>query len=135
MQSVRIVLHFPKRLVDQPVIYELVKRFGLEFNILKALITPNEEGLMVLAIRGDEDACGRAVDYLHELGVRTQPLTQDIVRDEDRCTHCGVCVSVCAPHALAIERDTMMVRFDKDLCTACELCIRTCPSRAIAVNY
>ena len=48
--SKRIVLHFPRRLVEQPVIYRLVKDYNLEFNILKALITlePEEEGLMVL---------------------------------------------------------------------------------------
>jgi len=48
--SKRIVLHFPKRMGDRPIIYRLIKDYDLEFNILKALITPEDEGLMVLAL-------------------------------------------------------------------------------------
>ena len=43
----RVVLHFPRSLVDQPIIYKLVRDFDLQFNILKASVTPNEEGLLV----------------------------------------------------------------------------------------
>ena len=50
----RIVLRFPKRMVDRPIIYRLVKDFDLEFNILKASITPEQEGLMVLELKGNQ---------------------------------------------------------------------------------
>ena len=50
--SRRIVLHFPKRLVDRPLVYRLIKDYNLEFNILKALVTPEEEGLLVLELKG-----------------------------------------------------------------------------------
>ena len=55
MTSQRIVLHFPHRLVDQPIVYKLVKEFNLSFNILKASVTPQEEGLMVLELSGSDD--------------------------------------------------------------------------------
>ena len=42
----RIVLRFPKRMVERPIIYRLVKDYDLEFNILKASITPEQEGLL-----------------------------------------------------------------------------------------
>ena len=49
--SKRIVLHFPKRLVDRPIVSRLVKDYNLDFNILKAFFTSEgEEGLMVLEI-------------------------------------------------------------------------------------
>ncbi|MDD3988102.1 MAG: NIL domain-containing protein, partial [Candidatus Omnitrophica bacterium] len=35
MVSKRIVLHFPHRLVNQPLVYKLVKEYDLQFNILK----------------------------------------------------------------------------------------------------
>ncbi|MCX6349024.1 MAG: NIL domain-containing protein, partial [Candidatus Aureabacteria bacterium] len=41
----RVVLHFPSRLVDQPIISRMVREFKLDFNILKASVTPKEEGL------------------------------------------------------------------------------------------
>ena len=41
--SERIVLHFPHRLVDQPIVYKLIKDYDLQFNILKAYVTPREK--------------------------------------------------------------------------------------------
>ena len=46
MISKRIVLHFPQALVSQPIISRMVKEHDLEFNILKANVTPREEGLL-----------------------------------------------------------------------------------------
>jgi len=52
--SKRIVLHFPPRLTDRPVVSRLVRDFNLDFNILKASITPDEEGLLVLELSGEQ---------------------------------------------------------------------------------
>jgi ABC-type methionine transport system ATPase subunit len=49
----RIVLHFPKRMVDEPILYRLIKDYDLEFNILKASITLEEEGLMVVELKAN----------------------------------------------------------------------------------
>ena len=135
MASSKIVLHFPRRLVDQPIIWTLVKRFDLEFNILKAYVTPREEGLMVLEVRGARENLDRGLAYLDEVGVKVQPLSQDIVRNEARCTHCGACVTVCPTAALALDRRTMRVNFDNDKCIACELCVKACPPRAMEVHF
>ena len=48
--SKSIVLHFPSRLVDRPIVSRLVRDFNLDFNILKASVTPEEEGLLVLDV-------------------------------------------------------------------------------------
>jgi ABC-type methionine transport system ATPase subunit len=50
--SKRIVLHFPRRMVDRPIVSKLVKDFNLDFNILKASVTPDEEGLLVMELTG-----------------------------------------------------------------------------------
>ena len=52
----KVVLRFPHRLVDKPIIYRLVKDYDLQFNILKASITPKEEGLLVLELSGKRRA-------------------------------------------------------------------------------
>lgn len=131
----RIVLHFPHRLVDQPIVCNLVKRYDLEFNILRAYVTPREEGLLVLEIKGEDASCDRGMEYLAEVGVRVQPLSQDIVRNERRCTHCGACVTVCPSGALVLDTRTMKVDFYNDKCIACELCINACPVRAMEVHF
>ena len=135
MATRRVVLHFPRTLVDQPIVYRLVKTYDLSFNILKAHVTPQEEGLLVMALSGDEKALESGLKYLEDLGLRVQPLELDVVRDEQKCTHCGACIVICPAGALTMDRCTWMVGFDSDKCIACELCVPRCPPRAMAVRF
>ncbi|MDY6907757.1 MAG: NIL domain-containing protein [Chloroflexota bacterium] len=130
----RVVLHFPTRLVDQPIIYRLVRDYNLVLNILKASVTPNEEGLLVLELSGTREDYKRGIAYLQEAGVRIQSLGQNIVRNDARCTHCGACVVICPTGALALDPRTGEVKFYEDKCTACELCVLPCPPRAMEVH-
>ena len=61
--SKKVVLHFPKRMVDEPILYRLIKDFDLQFNILKASITPEAEGLMVVELKGDRKHYDQGVQY------------------------------------------------------------------------
>ncbi|MCX7845614.1 MAG: 4Fe-4S binding protein, partial [Dictyoglomaceae bacterium] len=103
MRTERVVLHFPKHLADKPVIVNLVRKFDLDFNILKATITPDEEGVMVLEITGEEENFQKGIQYLKELDVKIQSLSQDVIWDEEKCTHCAYCVNYCPTKAL--QRD------------------------------
>ena len=134
MVSKRIVLTFPHKLLDKPVVYKLVKDFDLVFNILQAKISPKEEGVLVLELTGKKENYAQGVKYLTELGVNIQPLSKDVTRDEDRCTHCGACIAVCPTEALCIDKSTMKVVFDSEKCIACELCVKACPPRAMVVK-
>ena len=129
----RLVLQFPARLVEEPIIYKLVKECDLVLNVLKASITPNEEGRMVLELAGTRENCEKGIKYLQNIGVKVQSLGQDVTRNDDRCTHCGVCVVVCPTGALNLDKKTRMVQFDSAQCTACELCVLACPPRAMEV--
>ena len=131
----RIVLKFPHSLVEKPIICYLVKDFNLTFNLLKAYVTPNEEGLLVMELEGEEAEYDKGIGFLKEKGVRIQPLSQDIIRDEHRCTHCGVCVTVCPAGALVKEDLTNKVHFYDNKCIACELCIKACPVRAMEIHF
>jgi ferredoxin len=135
MVSKRIVLHFPHRLVDQPIIYKLVKVHDLQFNILKAFVTPQEEGLMVLELSGKRENFDKGIEYLQSCGVRIQALSQDVIRNEERCTNCGVCVPICPTEALVVDPKTRKVIFHNKKCIACELCVPICPPRAMEVHF
>ena len=132
--SKRVVLHFPPRLVEQPIIYRLVKDYNLVLNILKASVTPKEEGLLVMELSGTLEDYDSGIKYLQDVGVRIQSLGQDIMRNDARCTHCGACVVICPTGALALDPKTRMVNFIEDKCTACELCVLACPPRAMEVH-
>ena len=131
----KVVIHFPKEQVDEPIICYLTSDYGVMFNILKATITPEQEGLMVLELLGDADACQKGLEYLRGQGLRIQSITQDIARIEARCTNCGACTAVCQVGALSIERPSMEVRFDPAACVVCEQCLTACPTRAMQLQY
>jgi len=135
MVSRRIVLKFPHRLVEQPIIYRMVKDYDLEFNILKAYITPKEEGLLVLELTGEDKSFDEAISYVKKLGVSVQPLSKDIKRNEEKCTHCGACVPICPTEALVVDPKTRKVEFYSEKCIACELCIKACPPRAMELHF
>ena len=133
--SKRIVLHFPKRMGDRPIIYRLIKDYDLEFNILKASITPEDEGLMVLTLSGEQENYDKGVKYLTKNGVRIQALSQDVTRNEERCTHCGACVTICPTHAFELDPLTRLISFNHEKCVACGVCIKACPPRAMEVHF
>jgi ferredoxin len=136
MTSKKIVLTFPKSKIDKPIVYKLVKEFDLVFNILKASITPDQEGHTVLELSGEKAEIDKGIKYLKEQGVKVQPLSKEIRVDWEKCTQCSACVSICPTSALYIkDRKTMEVAFDPEKCIACELCIRPCPPRAIEVHF
>ena len=133
--SGRIVLHFPYRLVDQPIVYRLVKEYDLQFNILKASIAPGEEGILAMELSGEQRDYDRGIQYLTDVGVRIQSLSQDVVRNDSRCTHCGACITMCPSGAFSLELPSRRVLFDNNKCVVCELCVKACPPRAMELYF
>ena len=133
--SKRIVLHFPRRLVEQPVICRLVKDYDLEFNILKASITPEEEGLLVLELKGAQKEYDKGINFLLKSGIKIQSLSQDVTHNEERCTHCGACITICPADAFELDLQTRRVKFNNEKCIVCGLCIKACPPRAMEVHF
>jgi ferredoxin len=133
--SKRIVLHFPKRIVERPIVCRLAKDYDLEFNILKALVTPEEEGLLVLELSGEHEEYDKGIRYLTQAGVKIQSLSQDVIRNEERCTHCGACITICPSGAFELDPVTRRVNFYNEKCVACGLCIKACPPRAMEVHF
>jgi ferredoxin len=131
----KIVLRFPRRLVERPIIYRLVKDYDLEFNILKASISPEEEGLLVLELKGNRDEYDKGIEFLMKTGVRIQSLSQDVTRNEEKCTNCGACITVCPTRAFSIDPKTRLVLFDNDKCIACGACLAACPPHAMEVHF
>lgn len=131
----RIILRFKRKTIDKPIVYRLAKDYDLVFNILRANVSPRAESMMVMEIEGEESRFAEGMEYLQGLGLSVEPIGQDINRNEERCVHCGLCTSVCAPQALDIDRETMRVQFDYDRCVACELCVKVCPVRAMHVYF
>ncbi len=127
------ILRFPKDTSDQPFIYQLVKKYDVQSNILKADIFPHREGLMILELKGNKKSVKAGLEYLESFGVKVERLAAGISRDDEKCFQCGACTGVCPSSALFIQRADMAVIFDPDKCTGCGLCVTICPVRAMHV--
>ena len=134
MKKKKLVLSFPENVVTKPVTYKLVKEFDLEFNILRAEITPDVEGRMLIELKGEDERIALAIDYLENTGITVQEAAKDIIIDKDNCINCGECTSVCITQALILDSRSKKLVFKKDKCILCELCLDCCPVRAIKVN-
>jgi len=122
-------------MLDRPIVSRLVKDYDLDFNILKALVTPEEEGLLVLELSGEQQEYDKGIRYLTKTGVKIQSLSQDVLRNEERCTHCGACITICPSGAFELDPVTRHVNFYDKKCVACGLCIKACPPRAMEVHF
>lgn len=135
MPDEKVILDIPPDLVEQPLTYRLVREHGLVVNILRARISPNEWGRMVVELRGSDEQLQKARRYLKELGVRVESLAGEVRWLEERCTQCTACVGACPTHALEVDRGDMTVSFDQERCIACELCLSVCPYEALEILF
>ena len=78
-----------------------------------------------MEIMGRKEDIRQAVDFVKAAGVSVHYLNGNIVKDEDRCVHCGACVGVCSTGALSLDSDYMVV-FDSSKCVVCGFCIKAC---------
>ena len=132
--SRKIVLHFSRRLVDQPIVSQLTKTYNLDFNILKASITQEKEGLMVLELTGSTENYDKGIQYLLNSGVKVQSMGSNVMRNEDKCTNCGACLTFCPADAFELNSKNMTVNFIEEKCIACEVCLKACPPRAMELH-
>jgi len=90
---------------------------------------------MFLELKGKQEDYDKGIGYLTTTGVRIQSLSQDVTRNEERCTHCGACITICPTSAFELDLPTRRVKFDNEKCLACGLCILACPPRAMEVHF
>ena len=129
-----LILRFPKSVVQKPIVYHLTKDYDLVFNILNAAILPRKEGVMALELSGTKKNFKDGVKFLKAQGVHVKNASQEIKRDNNKCTDCGACTAVCPTGALAVQRPEMTVVFDQEKCSVCELCVPACPPRAMEIR-
>jgi len=128
----KVVLNFKPEAANMPITNNLVSKYHLLVNILRAEID-EIGGKMVIELSGRAEDLRKGMDYLKSSGVGVRPIKEGVRRDDDMCTHCGVCLSICPTKALALDPKTGKVTFTEDKCVACGVCIDACPPRAMEI--
>jgi heterodisulfide reductase subunit A len=84
-------------------------------------------------------AAAKAIDLLASGEIELEPLKA--VVDEDLCSGCRFCESVCPFHAIEIEAESVegaekfRVQFREAMCQGCGLCVASCPAGAIKMKH
>jgi L-aspartate semialdehyde sulfurtransferase ferredoxin len=132
----KLMLFFPRCECEKPIIYHLVKDFDLVVNVYRAKVTPEEEGYLVLDVTGQDTDIQKALDYVRTFKVTVSTTGKGVIRDPDKCTHCGHCLPHCPTGALQItNRATREVVYNEAECIECLACIRVCPFDACASAF
>lgn len=71
----RVRLTYPPHLLDQPLLYRLIRQFDVQTNILEAHVT-SQEGRLTLAVRGEQGQVLQGLKWMEEQGVQVEVLSE-----------------------------------------------------------
>jgi ABC-type methionine transport system ATPase subunit len=67
----KVHLTYPPHLIDQPIIYELIKKFDVVVNILEANVMP-QEGWLLVAVQGEEQVVKEGLEWISAQGIEVK---------------------------------------------------------------
>jgi L-aspartate semialdehyde sulfurtransferase ferredoxin len=74
----KFYLTYPQRLVREPLIYQLSRKFDVVFNVRGASVS-EEIGIIALELDGQPDVIEAAVTWLREQGVTVEPIEKNVI--------------------------------------------------------
>lgn len=121
-------MRFPSHLHEMPRIAEVIIETGAKINIDRANVDA-VRGELIIDVPSDKEA--RVAALFRERGVEVRKLMKLIAWDEERCIHCGACISVCPTGVFKFD-PLWNVYLDEEKCIQCEICVKACPLGALA---
>ncbi len=125
----RLLLKFDSKAVREPIISKATLETNALINILRANVGARR-GEMVVEV---EDSKAREVEEVfRRFGVEVVELRERVVKDDEKCVHCGLCISICPVEVFRFDEE-MRVIADVERCIHCGVCVRVCPCGALSI--
>ena len=74
----KFYLTYPKKLVKEPLIYQMSRKFDLVFNVRSASVS-EEIGIIALELDGRPEEIDGAVEWFRAQGVTVEPIEKNII--------------------------------------------------------
>ncbi len=71
MPDRRVKLIYPPNLVDEPILYQLVRKYDLITNLHRADVN-SQGGILELDLRGDNTVIDEALAWVRQLGIEVE---------------------------------------------------------------
>jgi ferredoxin len=134
MTSKRFVLTFSPEATGEPITYNLIKKYDIKVNIVKADVSPGKIGHLVMEMTAPAKVLKEGMEYIRQQNVECDPIEKKITCRDELCIHCGACSAVCFAGALTMERKSAGLLFKPEKCVVCELCLKACPLKLFSID-
>ena len=74
----KFYLTYPKKLVKEPLIYQMARKFDLVFNVRSASVS-EFIGIIALELDGRPETIEAAVDWFRQQGVTVEPIEKNVI--------------------------------------------------------
>lgn len=78
MATRKVMLKYPEHLIQEPVLFRMVREFDVMPNIRRARVT-DTVGEIALELDGSPENIEKGIAYLRQQGVQVEPLEGDVV--------------------------------------------------------
>ncbi|MGB7533701.1 MAG: 4Fe-4S binding protein [Halobacteriota archaeon] len=117
------------RLHETPYTAEVILETGAKINIDRANVDAVRADLIIDV---PDDKVERVAELFRQKGVKVKKLLKLIAWDEERCVHCGACISVCPTGVFKFD-SSWNICMEEEKCVRCEVCVKACPLGALAL--
>ena len=76
--KMRLWLMYPPKLITNPIIWELTKKFPIVTNVRQASVT-DEIGVVCLEISGQRPDLKAAIRWLEKMGIKVEPVEIGVI--------------------------------------------------------
>ena len=123
-----LLLKFDSKSVKQPIIAKAAIETNTLINIIRASVGARQGELIVEV----EDTKVKDIEKIFkEFGVEIQELDKAIAKDDEKCVHCGLCISICPVEVFKLENHKVAIETSK--CVHCGVCVNVCPTKALSL--